>query len=350
MRSGINPGKVSYNLVPFKRHRVILPVFIPHEDGYYKSACEVLRLCLESLCRTTGGRVAITVISNGSCQKATDLIQSFLDTGRIDQVLFNVHNWGKIDSALSVLHGRFEELLTVSDGDVLFLPGWLEAVEQIFMTFPEAGFVTPSPNPSVTYLHTTATLFASLLSRELSRESVVPARDMDLFARSINRPDYFRPEHRASQLVVKRGGLTACVGGGHFVFTLRRDVVDRMPHEPSMMALGSGMTDRFDDPPDAMGAWRLSTTRAYARHMGNTPEPWMYEELPPPADEDGRPAPAEVAAEPASEPSLPPVQLSRFRWMPLPWRKRVIAAWRKSLRTARRPIVHRLEKPGAATK
>lgn len=331
MRQGINPGKVEYDLEPFKRHRVVIPVYIPDQKGYFRDSVEILRLCLESLCRTTGGQVSITVISNGSIPEVTALLRSFFNAGRIDQVVLNDHNWGKIDAVLTAAHGRFEDLLTIADHDVLFLPGWTDEVERIFRAFPEAGFVTPSPNPSLTYLHTSATILSAALRRELAFEQVVPARDLDLFARSIGRPDYFSPEHRRSQMIVKRDGVSACVGGGHFVFTLRREVVDHLSHHPVLAALGAGMTSRFDDPPDAMGVWRLATTRAYARHMGNVPEPWMYEEI----EASGPPRAAEAMDE-----ALPPLTFPAVGMIPLRWRKLGVAALRRLgyRRGGRRPL------------
>lgn len=321
MREGVNPRKADVRLNPFPRHRVLTPVFIPSDDGYFRHAKEILRLCLESLWLTAHGRVAITVISNGSSPDVVAMLQSLLDRGWIHQLVLNGRNWGKIDAVLSVAHGRFEPLITVADADVLFLPGWVDAVERLFEQFPECGFATPAPNPSLAYLHTTSTIFAALARGQLHFESVVPTADLDQFARSIGRPGVFRPEHRVAQMVVRRNGTAAVVGGGHFVFTLRREVIRRIPRTPSLTALRPlGETAWFDDPPDAFGVWRLSTARAYAYHMGNVPEPWMYEGL-----ERCR-SDADPAVPVASLPPLRPSVVSRF---PLAWRKKALAAIRR---------------------
>ena len=81
-------------------------------------------------------------------------------------------------------------------------------------------------------------------------------------------------------MVVRRHGTTACVGGGHFVCTLRREVIAAMPQRPSLKAYGGGAEQIWKDrPPDRMGYWRLATARSFTYHLGNVPEPWMYDEL-----------------------------------------------------------------------
>jgi hypothetical protein len=325
MREGINPAKVDHQLPEFGRHRVLVPVHVPHARGYHRHAIEILRLCLDSLIATTGDRACITVISNGSSAETVALLMRYFDDGKLDQVVLNDANWGKVDAVVTAVHGRFERFFTVADADVLFLPGWLDAVERVFRAFPEAGFVTPSPNPSLAFVHSSATVLSALARRELSWANVVPAADLDQFAHSIGRPDYFTERHRRAQMVVSRGGATACVGGGHFVFTMRRDVRTRIPHLPTLQAMGEALSGRFDEPPDRAGAWRLATTRAYARHMGNVPEQWMHDALAA-ALADGASAPPEAAEEP------PPFRPSLARHVPVAWRRRGIEIGRSVAR------------------
>ncbi len=330
MRTGINPGKIDFTLEAFRRHRVVMPVHIPSAEGYFQHAMEILKLSLDSLILTTRGRVGITVISNGSTADEMALLRSYFDDGSIDQLIVNDRTWGKINTVVAATHARFEELVTVTDADVLFLPGWLDEVEATFHHFPEAGFVTPVPNPSLSFAHTSSTILSALLNRELTFERVVPEGDLDHFARSIGRPGYFLARHRRAQMVVKRNGISACVGGGHFVFTLRREVIRYLPHLPAMTAMGAQMSSRIDEPPDEIGVWRLSTTRAFARHMGNVPEPWMYDELKRCRDTPWVETP---------ELPLPTLKKSRLAILPIHWRNRLVRGIREVSGAVRWPRV-----------
>ncbi len=280
MRDGANPSKINSELPEFMRHRVIVPVYIPNTDGYFKHGLEILKLCLESLRLTAAGKASITLVSNDSCDEVVRELKRHYDAGWIDQLLLNQRNWGRVDTMMSVARMAFEDLITVSDSDVLFKPGWLKALENIFHTFPECGFASTTPNPTFTWYCTSATILGGFSRRELSFEKVVSDEDLDRFAHSIGRSDLFKPKHRESQMILRRNGQVACVGGGHFVCTLRREVVAGSPKEPSLKAYQGGAEQVWKDrPPDKMGYWRLATTKSYTYHLGNTPEAWMYEEL-----------------------------------------------------------------------
>lgn len=280
MRKGMNPAKENPRLEGGPRHRIIIPVYIPALDGYFSDSLEILKLCLESLHITTSGKVSITVVSNNSVEEVVEELKRHYRDGWIDQLLLNRSNRGKIDAVVSVARGAFEELITISDCDVLFKANWLEAIEEIFQRFPECGFASPVPNPTLMWYCNLATFLGGMARRELRFEKVVPEEDLDRFAYSIGRSDLYKPEHRRTQLIAKRNGLTACLGCGHFVCTMRKEVLAAMPKYPSLSAI-EGNSELFwlDIPPDKLGLWRLATTRAYAYHMGNVVEPWMYDEL-----------------------------------------------------------------------
>jgi hypothetical protein len=312
MRHGTNTEKTSADLATFGGHRVVVPVYIPSGDGYFSQSLQVLRMCLESLRLTAAAKASISIVSNGSAEAVNDELRRRHDEGWIDQLLINRRNWGRVDAVASVIRGTFEPLITVSDADVLFRPGWLEAIEDLFARFPECGSASPVPMPVSLWHYTSATILGAMSRGELSFDKVVPDFDLDRFARSVGRPDMFGPEHRAAQLLVRRGDGAALVGCGHFVCTIRREVVAAMPHGPSLRALGGRASERWlDIPPDRAGFWRLATTRAYAWHMGNTPEPWMADEL------------ATYEAEPGLGGDAPPIGPPRLPWAShLPWRVR----------------------------
>jgi hypothetical protein len=255
-----------------------VPIYVPALSGYFEHALEVLELCLDSLRHTASGRASITLIANQCAPEVLRRLEEHRAEGWLDQLVINRTNRGKVDSVVSAVRGSFEELITLSDSDFLFAPGWLEAVEQIFARFPECGAASPFPRPHLAFGYTSATLWGAWLKGELAREKVVDDADLSRFEASIQNAGFFKPEVRSRQLVVKRRGLTVCVGCDHSLFTMHRRVVAGIPPEPALRALG--MVQRWlDEPPDRLGFWRLSSARAYAYHMGNSTEEWMYTAL-----------------------------------------------------------------------
>jgi len=281
MRIGANPAKTQTGLEGYGLHRIIVPVYIPRLDGYFQHALDVLSLCLESLRVTTSKKAAVTIVFNGCAPAVIEEMERRLGwPDWPDQITLNRYNRGKIDSVVSAARGSFEPLITITDCDMLFRDGWIEAVEEIFQNFPECGYVCPFPSPAGAWHCTSATMIGALARAELSYEKVVDDRDLDRFAQSIGRPDLFKPEHRDAQWIVRRKNSVACVGAGHYACTIRREVLAGMPAEPSLAALDGHADLRWLDlTPDRLGFWRLSTPQAWVNHMGNVPEAWMREEL-----------------------------------------------------------------------
>jgi hypothetical protein len=296
-------------------------VYIPTLEGYFAHGLEILQLCLNSLYCSCQGAASITVVANGAAPQVIQALQSDYDAGKLDQLILNQQNRGKVDAVVSIARGCHEELITITDCDVLFKPQWIAAIEALFQQFPECGFASPFPNPLTAWYHTSATVLASALRRELALAKVIPDEDLDQFARSIGQPQLYKPEHRAAHMVVKRNGAIACVGSGHFVFTIRKEVVDSIPRQPSLKTVSNDSEEQWlDIPPDRSGFWRLSTARAYAYHMGNTPEPWMYERS------------SEVATElPAGRCSLPRSTRSSTAALPLKLRRGLVRVMRKPI-------------------
>ena len=295
MRQGVHPAKEDGVLPPFGNHRLVIPVHIPHLDGYFAEARHVLARCLESVRLTSAGQVAVTLVSDGSCAEVLADLRDAQAAGWVDQVVVNEPNRGKVDSVLAVARGSFEPLVTISDADILFRRGWVAAIEELFTAFPECGFASLFPSPPGAFHLPSATLLGALARRELHVGSVVDGDDLDRFAASIGRPDLFPDEWRRRQLLVRRDGVTACLGAPHWVLTMRRAVIEATPPEPSRRAVGGSETRWLDEPADRLGLWRMATSRAYAHHMGNVVETWMDDEL---------------AAMRTADASLPPSQTS----------------------------------------
>lgn len=277
MRIGQNPAKLHAYEPRVARHDVIMPVYIPHTDGYFSDAISILGICLDSLRSTTVDLgVHVTVISDGSCNEAQAFLRERYNTGQIDLLILQKANLGKIDTLVGVLRGSPSQVVTVCDSDVLFLPGWLQETERLFATFPHCGIASVVPQPNLAYYQTSATILGALARRMLTIESVANPDDLESFTKSVGNPDLYEPWQIRRQMVVKRNGVTACVGAGHFVMSIRPEVIARMPTERSGLGLEQGSEQRWlDEPGESIGAWRLSTTRSFARHMGNVLEDWM---------------------------------------------------------------------------
>jgi hypothetical protein len=280
VRLGRNPAKDAARLPSYGRHRIIVPVHIPRSDGYFARALEILALSLTTLRYTTEGQAAITVVANGCGDAARGLLEKRFAKGWIDQLIFNEQNRGKVDALASVARGAFEPFVTISDCDVIFRHGWLDAVEEVFRAFPHAGIVSPFSAPPVMWHHTSSTLLGGLTRGQLKFAKVVDDLSLDQLSASVGDRTYVEPDLRRAQLTVQRGDAVATVGAVHIVCTMRREVVAAIPESPSLQALARGSENAwFDEPADRRGYWRLSTPQAFAMHMGNEPEPWMVEAL-----------------------------------------------------------------------
>ncbi len=66
MRIGLNPNKDTVIKPSNYIHQVIIPVFIPNEEGYFKDSLKIFKLCIESLLSTIHNKTFITIVNNGS--------------------------------------------------------------------------------------------------------------------------------------------------------------------------------------------------------------------------------------------------------------------------------------------
>ena len=52
MRLGFNPHKDKKQIKSDYFHQVVIPVYIPNEEGYFKDSFVILQYCLQSLFKT----------------------------------------------------------------------------------------------------------------------------------------------------------------------------------------------------------------------------------------------------------------------------------------------------------
>ncbi|MEZ4874047.1 MAG: glycosyltransferase family A protein [Flavobacteriaceae bacterium] len=312
MRIGHNPLK-EVKIEQDFYHRIIVPVFVPNlEEEYFKNGLEVTRYCLESLHKTRHPKSFVTVVNNGSCAEVTQYLQGQFEHGAIDQLIHYKENKGKIDAIIPIAKTAQEPLITLSDGDVLFKQGWMQAVEEVFFHFPEAGMVSPVPHGTMYNHYTTNTLFDGFLKGILKFQSLCDANDMLRFAESIGKKEtmYQKNVRLQHQLTVNRGDSSAVVGCGHFVATLRKEVFQHAPQGNSHWAYASTADrDYIDLPNEKAKLWRLATVENLAFHMGNNPTLWMEEEFRSLGSNEG---------------AIVQIPKSRHSWVPLGFKKIIV--------------------------
>lgn len=284
MRIGTNPEKNNYNLNAKAYHRIIIPVYIPHFDDYFNEAFTIFKLCLESLIATIHQDTRITIFNNNCHNDVKQYIDLMYGINEcIDQIFHSKENLGKINAILAASKGNLEQLITITDADVLFKTNWQNEVELVFMNFPQAGMVSPVPSSKAYNVYTSNNWGFAFLKGKLFFDKVVNPDGLMKFDVSLGNPrPLYKPIHLEKYLVIenKKNKAQAVMGCGHFVATLRREVFDLGTKEPAFIKIQGGVENKFIDAPNqALGFLRLATKNNFAFHMGNTVENWMIEEF-----------------------------------------------------------------------
>jgi hypothetical protein len=283
MRVGDNPEKINNVLSTEVYHRVVIPVYIPNEEGYFKDALKIFKLCLESLLNTIHVKTRITIYNNGCCEAATNYINNkFQNNELIDQVINSKINVGKINAILTGVKGNIEPLITISDADVLFKNYWQKSVEELHTDFPEAGMVCPMPSSKGLISFCANNWYYGLLNGSLKFKDVADPEGMIMFDKSLgNNESLLKDVHLKRYLTISNTSKSnlAVMGGGHFVATLKRVVLDEGNNKPAAIKIVGGVESVYiDKPNEYLGFLRVATTASYVFHMGNVFEEWMTKE------------------------------------------------------------------------
>lgn len=278
MRVGFNPNKDKKVPESSFFHQVVIPVYIPNLDGYFKDSLTILKYCLESLFRTCHDKTYISVVNNGSCLEVVNYLNKLYEENKI-QELINTTNIGYINAMLKGVAGQNFTFFTTADADVLFLNGWQEETYKIFETIPKTGVVSPSPSPKVLKFLTSNILFEKGFSTKMKFTHNKVPDAMLSFVNSIGAKDSLKEVHLKKCLTFQSKSVRAIVGSGHFVVTYRSDIFDALNKRYTPYALGGDSDYIFDLPVVKKGYWRLSTEANYAYHMGNVMEKWIEEKF-----------------------------------------------------------------------
>ncbi|WP_418263873.1 glycosyltransferase family A protein [Flavobacterium faecale] len=273
----MNPQKQERKIEPSTKHRIIVVVYIPNEEGFYKDSFDVFKLSLDSLICTINSYAAITIVNNGSHERVSNFLQLYLAEKKIDTLISHNTNIGKIDALIGAARGAREKQITLADSDILFVKGWQEKVEEIFSAFPNVGSVSPIPIRKGLYASTSSVL-KEIVFRRL-KFSFIPIvenyKDYNRFLESINWGIEKNEDEKWP--VVEKKGIKAVIGSAHQVLTIDRDILfTTTPSNPSFTLVGNDSEHNYVDIPiDMAGKLRLSTFNNYAFHIGNHLESWM---------------------------------------------------------------------------
>ena len=275
MRKGINPNKDEKITSNNFFHQIIIPVYIPNNDNYFKDSFTILKYCLESLFKTCHDKTFITIINNGSYIEISQYLDDLYSNGKIHEII-HTENIGKLNAILKGIVGQNFPLITITDSDVLFLENWQNETYKVFDNFPKTGVVCPTPSSKSFNYNTFNILFELFFSKNLRFSTVKNPEALKNFAKSIGNPSFYNETHFQKYLVVKQGEFKAVVGAGHFVATYRNDVFKTIEITHSNFALGGDSESNILDLPSLKkGLWRLSTSDNFAYHLGNVSETWM---------------------------------------------------------------------------
>ena len=278
MRTQGNPIKKNPKLAKYKKHRVIMPVYIPSQRGYYKDAFSIFKKSINSLIHTIDlKQTNITVINNASISKVDTLITQLQSEGKIDTYIKSFQNRGKADTIIGAAKASYEPFITFADADVLFEMNWLNVIDQAFFDNPSAGVICPFPAPQLKFHHTVSTWLGTSIFR-IKCGKVVQEKELSFFAKSIGRSNFFKPRDINKQFYFVRNKTNRyLIGAGHFVATYRKEVFEKMRYTPTSMGLKGGL--KFIElSVDQSGFMRISIVKNMVYHMGNQLESWIEAE------------------------------------------------------------------------
>ena len=278
MREGKNIQKDQTKKISTGPHRVIIPLYIPHEENYYKDSFDIFLLCLQSLRKTSKNELLISVCSNGSSDSVNEKLYHLYENKIINELFLERENIGKINSILKALRTAEERFITITDGDILFLNNWEQAVFDVFESFPKAAAVSPMPVFRTQNKYTSNIFFDYLFSKKIRFTTVQNPEALTIFAKSIGWPWLDLKWKDVIMTLENKNGKRAVLGCNHSVVTYKNEIFESLPKQNSQYVLGGTSEEEYlDKLNEFYDGYRLATNDNFAYHLGNSKESWMIE-------------------------------------------------------------------------
>jgi len=265
MRSGQNPNRLaagkSLNGV------VLLAItHLPTLTGYHANRLEIVKACLETMRKNTGVTFGTSVMiwDNGSCPE----LLSWLRTDYRPDVLIESANLGKTNArAMAARMVAPGTVMSITDDDMLFAPGWLKAQMDLLNGFPGVACVTGYPVRTQFRWGCDKTKAWGQANGKVTAGKIMPREWENDFCDSIGRDPaaHERDTQADFDYLVEYKGKRAFLTSHHCQFvTVPSRTGLAFFHSPAAMQEERS----FDVTMDALGL-RLATVNRYVRHMGN---------------------------------------------------------------------------------
>lgn len=271
MRKGQNPAKFVNQVVKPERITVALLNYIPFLSGFYAEALDVLKVSLSSMREDAGLPFDLMVFDNGSCAEVRDFLVAEKEEGRIQYLILSEKNLGKGGAWNMMLAGAPGEIITYTDSDVLFYPGWLQRSVQLLEGFPKVGMVTARPYRTNPDYHSATREWAQA-NANIEEGDFIPWEKFWEFNRSLGQDEGENRKVYAetTDWRLTHNGLTALAGASHWQFTAYKSVLGQFL--PFDMDKPMGQVKQLDMRMNEAGYLRLMTSDCLAMNLSNTTE------------------------------------------------------------------------------
>ncbi len=272
MRIGQNPARQGSPAYTPKRVGVATLVYIPHREGYYAQALEILQVQLQSLRTHTCEPFDLFVFDNGSQPQVQQQLMAWQQDELVDWLFLSRPNLGKTGALNWILGAMPNELICYTDSDVYFRPGWLQESLKVLEAEPQAGIVSAQPCFfDILRGHGKADL-RFLGDSSPVQEYRPESKVVQEYVRGLGGDEEQVRRYSAQPLKVVELGdekVKAVLGATHMQFIIRRQLARQVLPLPASAGLSPEEDRMFNQRIDDAGYLHLSLLESYVVHMGN---------------------------------------------------------------------------------
>ncbi len=282
MRIGQNPARQGMTAYRPNRVGVATLVYIPHLEGYYARALEILQVQVTSLKAHTCEPFDLFVFDNGSHPQIQQQLQAWQKNGLVDWLFLSRPNLGKTGALNWILGAMPNEVICYTDSDVYFRPGWLQESLKVLDAEPQAGIISGQPcffdilkgqgKAKVGYLGDASKV----------QEYRPEPRIIQEYVQGLGGDEEMVRRYAAQPLQVVELGhekVKAVVGATHMQFIIRRELARQVLPLPATVGLSPEEDRVFTQRIDDAGYLHLSLLEPYVVHMGNTIDETLAAEI-----------------------------------------------------------------------